>query len=81
MISADFVKRYPNQQLAATAIAHRDWLASLESGVRLPALRPAATRAGTNCGTVAVSAHVMHCHATHDNAHIEQPPSSASQEH
>lgn len=44
MTGAVFVKRYPTEDGAAAARAHRDWLAGLESGVRLPALRSATTR-------------------------------------
>lgn len=44
MTSAEFAKRYPNQQRATRAIAHRDWLSGLECGVRLPALRSATAR-------------------------------------
>jgi len=36
-----FVKRYPSPGRAFAARAHWDWLAGLESGVRLPALRSA----------------------------------------
>ena len=38
MTSATFVKRYPSPERATAARVHRDWLDSLESGVRLPAL-------------------------------------------
>ncbi|MGH3801082.1 MAG: phosphotransferase [Pseudonocardiaceae bacterium] len=44
MTSAEFAKRYPDQRHATMAIAHRDWLSGLESGVRLPALRSATAR-------------------------------------
>lgn len=36
-----FVKRYRSRDQAAAARAHRDWLAELDCGVRLPALRSA----------------------------------------
>ncbi len=36
-----FVKRYRDPDRVAAARAHRDWLAGLECGVRLPALRSA----------------------------------------
>jgi hypothetical protein len=41
MTSPVFVKRYHTPRRAAAARAHRDWLAGLECGVRLPALRSA----------------------------------------
>jgi hypothetical protein len=41
MTSALFIKRYPTPERAAAARAHRDWVAGLESGVRVPALRSA----------------------------------------
>lgn len=44
MTDAQFVKLYPNQERATRAVAHRDWLSGLKSGVRLPALRSATTR-------------------------------------
>ncbi len=44
MTGAVFVKRYPTEDRAAAARVHRDWVAGLESGVRLPALRSAMTR-------------------------------------
>lgn len=44
MTGAVFVKRYPSQDRAAEARDHWNWLAGLESGVRLPLLRSATPR-------------------------------------
>ncbi|MGQ0776297.1 MAG: phosphotransferase [Pseudonocardiales bacterium] len=41
MTGAVFAKRYQDPHRAAAATAHRDWLARLECGVRVPALRSA----------------------------------------
>jgi phosphotransferase family enzyme len=43
MMTAVFVKRYREPWRAAAARAHRDWLAALDCGVRLPELRAAST--------------------------------------
>jgi hypothetical protein len=44
MTAATFVKYYPDARRAAAARAHRDWLATLDCGVLLPALVSATPR-------------------------------------